>query len=132
MTPYWRVHGAAFPHDSMHHRFVHATHVPSLQLIDQPGMCCEAARHHHDPRGVLVQPMHDPGPGDGRQFRVVVQQRILQRAVGIAGRGMHHQARRFVQHQQMSVGEQDIQGEVLGLYVNRSFRDGFQAQVFPA
>ena len=32
-----------------------------------------AARHHHQPAGVLVQPVHDSSPGYGAAFTVIRQ-----------------------------------------------------------
>ena len=76
-------------------------------------------RHDHDARGVLVEPMDNARPLFATDARQVVprmgQQRIDQRAVQIARRRMHDEARGLVQHDQVGILEQDGQGNVLRL-----------------
>lgn len=47
-------------------------------------MCRQAAGDHHDPGGLHVQAMHDPGPGQLGQLRRMSQQGVDQGAVGVA------------------------------------------------
>ena len=63
--------------------------------------------HHHQAGGVLVEPVHDARPLDaadaGQAVAAMGDQRIDQRAGGMAGGGMHHQALRLVDHDQRVV-----------------------------
>jgi len=69
--------------------------------------------------GVLVQPMHDPRPCDAPDARKRIpamrQQSVDQRAVQIAGRRMHHQTRRLVDHQKIGILMHDGEGNRLRL-----------------
>ena len=70
---------------------------------------------HHDAGGVLVQPMHDAGPAlaadAGELLAAMRQQGVDQRAVLVAGGGMHDQPGGLVEHDQVGVlvedGERD-------------------------
>ena len=74
---------------------------------------------HQQARGVLVQPVDDAGArfaADGQHLGAAMgDQCIDQGAVGIAGGGMHHQPRRFVDHDQFLVLIDHRQGNVLAL-----------------
>jgi hypothetical protein len=50
----------------------------------------------------------------GRQPGIEMQQGVLQRAVGVAGRGVHYEPGRLVQDDDVLVGEHDIECNVLG------------------
>ena len=79
--------------------------------------------HHHDPRGVLVEPMDDARPAHAADARQAVaamgQQGVDQGVVGIAGRGMDDQPGRLVQHQQVGILVEDIEVDRLGLGLRR-------------
>ncbi len=87
--------------------------------------------HHHQAGGVLVEPVHDAGPLDaadaGQAVAAMGDQRVDQRALGVAGGRMHHQARRLVDHDQRVVLVDDIERDRLarGLgRLGRRQRDG--------
>ena len=71
------------------------------------------------PRRVLVQPMDDAGPrlaADADQLVAAMgDQGIDQRAVGIAGGGMHHQSGRLVDDDQVLVLVDHVQRNILAL-----------------
>jgi len=73
----------------------------------------------HDAGSVLIQPMHNAGPffpaNAGQIIPGMGQQRIDQRAILIAGRGVHHKARRFIKHDQIRILMQYGQGNILRL-----------------
>jgi hypothetical protein len=72
------------------------------------------ARHDHQPAGVLVEAVHDAGPRQQARARVAGQQGVQQRAAPVAGRGMHHQAGRLGDHQQVPVLVHHVQRQRLG------------------
>ena len=59
---------------------------------------------------------------DAGQVGAVVKQRIHQGAVLVAGGRMHGESRRFVEHDQMPILEQHIQGDVLGDQIGQGLR----------
>src|SRR3546814_3339624 len=54
-------------------------------LFDQTGVGALAARDHHHSGSVFIEAMHDAGARQRCKARIAKQQRIHQRAVGIAG-----------------------------------------------
>ena len=58
--------------------------------------------------------MHQSGPGQSGQFRVMMQQGIDQRTVTVARSGMNHQPRGLVDHQQISIFVAERQRHILG------------------
>ena len=74
---------------------------------------------HQQPRRVLVDAVDDAGPRDAADARqaagAMVEQRVDQRPVAIAGGGMDDQAGGLVDDQQMLVLEDDRQRDVLRL-----------------
>ena len=77
------------------------------------GLAC--SRHHHQAAGVFVQAVHDARAWQLRGLRIATQQTIEQRALPVAGGGVHHQARRFVDDAQMLVLKHHVQVHGLGL-----------------
>ena len=71
----------------------------------------------HEPGGVAVEPVHDTRAAFGarRQRRPPGHQRVHQRVVPVARRGMHHQAGRLVDHGQVLVLEDDGKRDAGGL-----------------
>ena len=67
---------------------------------------------------LLIQAVHDAGTlfaSDARQVvATMVQERIDERAVGIAGGRMHDQADGLIDHEEVVILEEDIKGDVLG------------------
>ena len=96
--------------------------VAGLQGGDKPGVRRQVARHHHQAAGFLVEAVHNTGARQCRQVRGVIQQRIQQRPVRIARRGMHHQPRRFVNDQQVVILVDHVQCDCLCL-AHRLHRD---------
>ena len=64
-------------------------------------------RHDEQARGAAVESVHDAGPPgitDGRDLGVAAEQAVDERAVGCAGAGVHDEARRLVDDDQVVVG----------------------------
>lgn len=101
---------------------------PGLQLGDQLGVGLEGLGHHHQAGGVLVEAMHDAGPGHVGQVGGMVQQGVEQGAVHVAGRRVHHQAGGLVQHQQVVVLVDDVQLDVLGHPLTLGLQFGIERQ----
>ena len=74
---------------------------------------------NEEPGRVLVQPVDDagtPDPADPRKARAAMaDQRVDQRALGMAGRRMDDETGRFVDHDQVLVLEHDRERHVLAL-----------------
>ena len=72
---------------------------------------------HHQPGGVLVEPVHDAGPPDaadaGKAGAAMGDQRVDQRAGLVAGGGMHHEALRLVDDDDVVVLVDDIERDIL-------------------
>ena len=77
------------------------------ELLAERTMGAVGFGHHHQAGGVLVEPVHDARPLDaadaGQAVAAMGDQRIDQRAGGVAGGRMHHQALRLVDHDQRVV-----------------------------
>jgi hypothetical protein len=78
---------------------------------------------HHQPGGVLVQPVHDAGPAHpadaGERAAAMGDQRIDQRTGLVARRGMHHQPLRLVEDDDVVVLEHDVEGDILAFRLRR-------------
>ena len=127
-----RVNGVAGHHRALHHRDILAMHGTRRQLFDQSGMGAQRTRHHHQTGGVLVEPVHDAGTRQLRQFRIIMQQGIDHGAARISGTRMHHQPGRLVDHQHIGIGVKHLERNVLGNSIGfdllaGSQRDGFAA-----
>ncbi len=79
--------------------------------------------HHHQPGGVLVEPVHDAGPLDaadaGEAVAAMGDQRIDQRAGGVAGGRVHHEARRLVDDDELVVLVDDVERDRFALRLRR-------------
>jgi hypothetical protein len=67
-------------------------------------------RHEQEARGILVEPVHETGPGGAglsRQSAEVVDQGVGERATGVSYSGMHDHSRRLVDNEQVFVLEDD-------------------------
>ena len=109
----------------MHHRQVLARGHPLLDLHLQLHQGLLAFGHHDAPGGVLVEAVHDAGAhltADPRQVGAMVQQPIHQGAVLVARSRMHREAGGLVEHDQVLVFEQHIQGHLLGHQVGERLR----------
>jgi hypothetical protein len=97
------VHGAAGDDAPAHQGVVVARHAAGPQLGHQIGVRAQGLGDHQQAGGVLVEAVHDAGPGQGAQFRAMAQQAVEQGAVAIARTRMHHQPGGLVEHQQFAV-----------------------------
>ena len=70
-------------------------------------------RHDHQPRGVAVEAVDDPGPPRLRPSRRAAGERLRERAGRVAGRRVHHHAGGLVHHHQVLVLEHDLVGHAL-------------------
>ena len=81
-------------------------------------------RHHHYTRCVLVETVHDARPAhaaNSRQARATVrEERIHERAVGVARGRMDDQACRLVEHQEIAVFMEDVEIKRLRLGFGRN------------
>jgi len=78
--------------------------------------------HYHEPGRVLVEAMHDPRPldtTDARQVLAVMEQGVDQGARGVARGRMNDHPGRLVEHEEITVLVDDIQGYLLGLDLHR-------------
>ena len=105
---------------TVHHRQVLAAGDALLDLDLQPHQCLLALGHDDAAGGVLVETVHDAGThltADAGQVRAMVQQAVDQGAVLVARCRMHGEAGGLVEHNQMGVLKQHIQGHRLGQQV---------------
>ena len=107
---------------AVHHRQVLARSDALLDLHLQLHQGLLALGHDDAARGVLIKPVHDAGPqltADAGQIWAVVQQAIHQGAVLVAGRRVHREPGGLVEHDQVGVFKQHIQGHRLGQQVGK-------------
>lgn len=67
---------------------------------------------HEAAAGFFVESVHDAGAlcaADARERGTMVEQRIDERAAGVARSGVHHHSGRFVEHQEIDVFKKDFQ-----------------------
>ena len=68
-------------------------------------------RHDEEPRGLLIKPMHNPGPfhtADARETCAVREERVDERSGVHATRRMHQHPRRFVDNYEVSILVKDV------------------------
>ena len=91
--------------------------------------------HDHQPRGVLVEPVNQPGSlltrPVGERLPAPLQ-RVHQRPRPVARRGMHHHAGRLVDDQQRLVLERHRQGNLLGEHLASGRRRHVDRDPHPA
>ena len=81
------------------------------ELLGQRPVGTRGAGHHHEPRGALVQTVHDPGPvgvaaprlGQADEIGKARQQAVHQRPAVVAGAVVHDEPGRLVHHDQLGV-----------------------------
>jgi hypothetical protein len=96
---------------------IHLADLVAAELAGQAAVGGIVLGNHHNAGGVPVQPVYDPGaphPADSGKIPAMVQQRVHQGAVGVAGRRVDHQARGLVDDQQVGVLVQHGQRQGLG------------------
>ena len=107
---------------AVHHRQVLARSDALLDLHLQLHQGLLALGHDDAARGVLIEPVHDAWPqlaADARQVGAVVQQAIHQGAVPVTRRRVHRESGGLVEHDQVGVFKQHIQGHLLGQQVGK-------------
>ena len=109
-----RIDMPARGHHAHGHRLVLALDRALGQIGDQFRVRGEGLGHDQNAGGVLVQPVHDARARQRGQRCVVVNQRVLKRAVRVAGAGMHYQPGRLVEHQDGLVFVDDVERDRLG------------------
>ena len=97
-----------------HQRQILAADLARRERRDQPRVRLGRARDDQQPAGVLVEAVHESGARYACEPAIVREQRILQRVRAVAGARMHHQARRFVEHQQLAILVHDLERQRLG------------------
>ena len=99
-------HGMIDPGNAVHRHLSREALVGGVVLGD-----------HQKAAGGLVDPVHNAGahhPADGgKPPCTVVEQRVYQRAVRVAGRGVHHHSLGLVYHQKVIVLIHDLNGNIL-------------------
>ena len=95
-------------------REVLARHRARLQLAHEVGVRRQRLRDDQEAARVLVEPMHDAGARHARELRRVMQQRVEQRAVAVAGARMHDEPGRLVDDEERVVLGNDRQRDRLG------------------
>ena len=104
-------------HDPPDQRAVLFLHFPLRKLTRQRLVCVVVLRDHHQPRGALVEPVHDAGSqlaADAAEILDAMQQRIDQRARVVPGGRVHDHAGRFVHDDQIRILVDDRQRDVFG------------------
>ena len=103
---------------------INFVHGPACELIREGGVSGVILRHHQAAAGFLVEPMDDARPRDAADAAeltgAMMQQRVDQRVLLMAGRRMHDQTRRLVEHQQVLVLVKYFQRNLLGPRFGRS------------
>ena len=83
-------------------------------------------RDHHQARGVLVEPVHDPRPPDaadaGQAVAAMGEQRVDQRAALVTCRGMDHEPGRLVDDDEVAVLVDDAERDRLRCRLGRDRR----------
>jgi len=92
---------AATSRDTSHQSVVDPLDAVIAKLFGQCVMNFVSFRHDQDPRGAAVEPMDDSGPqdsADSGQIAAMVEERVNQRATGVARRWVNDLTRRLVDH----------------------------------
>ena len=109
-----RIDGAAPREVARRQREIFAGHRPRLQRAHQRGVRGQGFRDDEQAARVLVQTMDDAGARHVRELRRMMQQRIQQRAVPIAGARVDDEPGRLVHDEQRLVLGDDGKGDRFG------------------
>ena len=108
----------------MHHRQIMPGHAMGLELGGQAVVGAVGLGRDQKARGILVDPVDDPGPplaADPRQrVAAVEKQRVDQRPRRRAGRGMDDHSGRLVDDDQIGILPDHRQGDIFGQRLDRS------------
>src|SRR5438445_507607 len=91
---------------------VHALHLALLDQPREPLVCAVGLRDEQQPRGIPVEPVHDPRTPLRRALRerrAPLHQDVHQRVVPVAGAGVYHESGRLVEHREVLVLEHEVQ-----------------------
>lgn len=108
-------------HDTPHQRHVLLFHLAIAELARQLLVRSIVLCHNHQSRRAAIQTMDDPWPqfaAHSAQILDVMQQRVDQRSIRMAGAWMNDHSRRLVEYDHIGIFEHDAQRQRLG------FRDG--------
>jgi len=131
VAPQGSVHVAAGDHPSPDQGLVVALDLAAFQGLYEVGVRTGCSGHGQTSGGVLVQAMDQPGPRQGFQGRIEMQQPVDQRSIGVARARVHHQPRRLVDNQQLGILEEDVQPHRLGFGVAVvALQDCFKPKLF--
>ena len=95
------------------HREVLAPDRARAERCDERGVGLHRARHHHQARRVLVEPVHEPGARHLCKPRIERQERVLQGVASVARSRMHHQACGLVDDDERAILEQHLERQPL-------------------
>ena len=102
---------------AVNYRLVGALHAVHRHLLGKADVGGVVLCHHQQAAGVLINAVDDAGAdlaaNAGKAALAVPQQGVDQRAVRVAGCGVHHHALGLVDHQQMGILVDDIQRDIL-------------------
>ena len=111
-------HARLLLHHARHNGVIVLFHRALAQLRAQRLVRFVILGYHQQAAGVFVQSMHDARAhfaADARQLIEVIHQRVHQRAVRVAGSGMHHHAAGLDHYSQMLVLIENFQRNILRL-----------------
>ncbi len=105
------------------------------ELGGQPAVRTVGFRYHHHAGRILVEPVHDSRPfhpADAREAVPTVRDQCIDQCAGaVSGGRMHHQPLRLVDHDQRIVLVEDVQRDVLALWLRGLIRWHNQANLVP-
>lgn len=110
------------PHDQ---RCIVPLHRTRLQLADEIGLSLQRLGNHHQARRILVETMHDAGTRNFSKCGLMRQQCIEQGAAPVSAARVHDQPGLFVEHEDVSIFEHNIQRDVfrqIGKHLRRGRR----------
>ena len=115
VAPDRRVDRAARRRVALHQREVDAAHAAIGELLHEVGLRLDRLGDHQQAARVLVQAVHDAGARHAGERRRVREQRVEQRAVRLAGAGMHDQAGGLVDDDERRILVHDLERHALRL-----------------
>ena len=87
-------HGAVGLEGPRRHAFneskVVTPHAPIRKLCRQRALRAFRPGDHQEPRGIFVEAMHQPGPGDLAQLWIVIEQRVAEGSVPVPSARVNH------------------------------------------
>lgn len=132
-----KIHGAAARQGTLDQCKVFTVDGMCLKLLDQKLVRLDGFRDHQKTAGVLVDPVNDARSGNTIQFRRMVQEGILERAVVMARGRVNHEALWFFDDDDGFVFVDDLQrncfwGDIRHHLEAWRQRDGLSAEDFSA